>query len=550
MSGVNVTDLEVETPSATRWWGFAALAAGLAMIVLDGTIVGVALPAIIDDLDLTLSQAQWVTSLYSVVFAALLLTFGRLGDMHGRRLLFLVGVVVFAAASLGAASAMDAGELIGARCFQGVGGAMVLPATLSSVNATFRGRERSMAFGIWGAVMAGAAAIGPLLGGWLTTSISWRWVFVVNLPLSVLIVVIGARFLSENLDEDADTRFDFGGLVTSVIGLGLLVFGLIEGPSLGWLKPRDDFTVFGLTWPQSASVSIVAPVLTVGVVAIVAFLAIERRRARRGRAVLLDLSLFTVPTFAWGNLTATTVAVGEFSLLFVLPLYLVFAMQLTIMQAGWVLAAMAVGAFVAGARARSLAARYGPPRVVTLGLVLELLAAVATALLLELGLSAWLLAALLTVYGLGLGLASAQLTSTVLHDVPTAQSGVASATQSTVRQLGSAMGAALAGTALSVSFAITVPAQLALITGVSADDGQTMIDYMTGTAGAVIPMIREKGIEGHFGVLGPQVADGLTVAFAQSADVVVWVAVAFIALGVIGAMAVERAALATSEPLG
>ena len=204
-----MTAIDVEAPTNRRWWGFAALAAGLAMIVLDGTILGVALPAIIDEFDLALNQAQWITSLYSVVFAALLLTFGRLGDINGRRLVFLVGVVVFAAASLAAASAMDANELIGARCVQGVGGAMVLPATLSSLNATFRGRERAMAFGIWGAVMAGAAAIGPLLGGWLTTSFSWRWIFVVNLPVAVLVVALGLKFLPETQDDSGERRFDY-----------------------------------------------------------------------------------------------------------------------------------------------------------------------------------------------------------------------------------------------------------------------------------------------------------------------------------------------------
>jgi predicted MFS family arabinose efflux permease len=262
--------------------------------------------------------------------------------------------------------------------------------------------------------------------------------------------------------------------------------------------------------------------------------------------VILDLSLFTVPTFAWGNLAAAMVAVGEFSLLFGLPLYLVYAMKLTILEAGWVLAAMAVGAFVAGARARSLAARLGAPRVVTVGVVIELVAAVIAAAVLPSQPAAWLLASLLAIYGLGLGLASAQLTSTVLRDVPVAQSGVASATQSTVRQLGSALGAALAGTVLAIGFAITVPARLALVAGVSTDDANTMIDYMTGTAGAVIPMIRKKGNDGYFGDLGPAVADQLSVAFAQCVSWVLWVAAAFILLGLIGALAVERASRRTA----
>ncbi|MCA0294676.1 MAG: MFS transporter [Actinobacteria bacterium] len=533
-------------PGPARWLGFAGLAAGLALIVLDGTVVAVALPSIIDDLDLGLADAQWINSLYAVVFAALLLTSGRLGDRFGRRLVFLIGVSVFAMASLTAAGAQDAGELIASRCVQGLGGALILPATVSSLNATFRGRDRSLAFGLWGAVMAGAAAVGPLLGGWLTTAFGWRWVFLVNLPLALVVVGLAAGFVTETRGE-AGHGFDLGGLVTSGLGLGLVVFGLIEGPDLGWLTPKNEFTLLGLTWPDTAPVSPVPVALVAGAVLTGLFLVLQRHRSSRGRTVILDLSLFAVPTFAWGNLAAAMVAVGEFSLLFGLPLYLVYAMKLSILEAGWVLAAMAIGAFVAGARARSLSARLGAPRVVTVGLAAELVAAVVAALVLPSQPDAWLIAALLAVYGLGLGLASAQLTSTVLRDVPVELSGVASATQSTVRQLGSALGAALAGTVLALGFAVTVPARLALVADVSNDDANTMIDYMTGTAGAVISMIRKKGTHGYFGELGPAVADQLSVAFAQCVGWVLWVAAAFILLGLVGALAVERAAHRTPQ---
>ncbi len=526
----------------SRWLGFGVLAAGLAMIVLDGTVVNVALPAIIDDLDLGLNEAQWVTCLYAVIFAALLLTSGRLGDRYGRRLMFLIGVGVFVAASFAAAGANDSGELIWSRCAQGFGAAFILPATLSTVNATFRGRDRSVAFGIWGAVMAGAAAVGPLIGGWLTTSLSWRWVFLINLPIGVAIVLLGLRFVPETRDETARGGFDVLGLVTSAVGFGLVVFALIEGQSLGWLRPSTDLTVLDATWPETAPISVVPVALAIGLVSLGLFWWLQRRRATRGRPVILDLTLFAVPTFGWGNLTAAMVAAGEFALLFVLPLYLVYAMQLTIMQTGWVLAAMAIGAFVAGAGARHLAARLGPARVVTVGLLLELGAAVAAALVIGNAPSVWAITVLLAVYGLGLGLAAAQLTSVVLHDVPVAQSGTASATQSTVRQLGSAVGAAVAGTVLAIGFTITVPARLALVKGVSTDDAMTMIDYMTGTAGAVISMIRAKGNDGYFGNLGPQVADAMSECFAWSVGWVLWGAVFFIALGVLGALRVELAA--------
>ena len=531
---------DVPEAARGRWAGFAALAGGLAMIVLDGTVVSVTTPAMVDDLGLTLSDAQWVASGYAVAFAALLLTTGRLGDRHGRRLLFVLGVSTFAAASFLVAMAQDPAALVAARIVQGVGGALVLPSTLSTVNATFRGRDRAVAFGLWGAVMAGAAAIGPLLGGWLATSFDWRWVFLINLPQAAVVLALAVRFVPETRGEGG-AGFDVGGLVLSVVGLGSLVFGLIEAPVLGWFRPRQDVEFLGTTWSGTGPVSIAFVALAVGALATAGLFAVELRRGRRGRAVVLDLALFSVPTFAWGNLTAAMVAVGEFALLFVLPLYLVYAGRLSLLQTGWVLAAMAGGAFVAGARARSLAHRFGPPRVVTLGLALELAATLVAAWAMPAGPPVWLLAALLAVYGLGLGLASAQLTSTVLRDVPVERSGAAAATQSTVRQLGSAFGAALAGTILAIGFAITVPQRLALVDGVSPDDALTMIDYMTGTAGAVISWILAKGTDGYFGDLGPRVADQLSIAFAQSASVVLWAAAGFLFLGLAGALRVERA---------
>ncbi|MFE3956322.1 MFS transporter [Nocardia sp. NPDC059091] len=178
-------------PRADRsaWIGLGVLAAGLSLIVVDGTIVGVALPVIVTDLGLDLTDAQWVNSAYSVVFAALLLTAGRLGDRLGRRRMFVLGVLVFLAGSLMAAVASSVAALILSRVVQGVGGAFVLPATLSSVNATFRGKDRVIAFAVWGAVISGMAAVGPLLGGSLTTYFGWRWIFIVNIPIGAAVLI-------------------------------------------------------------------------------------------------------------------------------------------------------------------------------------------------------------------------------------------------------------------------------------------------------------------------------------------------------------------------
>lgn len=439
------------SPTRSDWIGLWVLALALAMIVLDGTIVGVALPVIIADLDLSLTEAQWINSLYSVVFAALLLTFGRLGDRFGRRRLMIGGVAIFMLGSILAALATTGDLLIASRAVQGVGGALILPSTLSTVNATFRGKDRAAAFGIWGAVMSGAAAVGPLLGGWLTQVASWPWIFWVNIPLGAGVIIAAIFFVHETLGTDEGNGWDILGPFLSALGFGALVFGLIEGSSLGWWSPKGPFAIGSFTWPADAALSPVPIALAVGATLIAIFVVRESRRTASHRSAMLDTTLFRIPTFAWGNLTAGLVAVGEFSLVFILPLHLVNSLGLDVLGAGLVLAAMAGGAFIAGASARHLSARFGSPNVVVLGLGLELVGIAGTALVVGMSLSPWLVALVLLPYGVGLGLASAQLTSTVLRDVPVSQSGSGSAVQSTVRQVGSAFGSAVGGTALAIA---------------------------------------------------------------------------------------------------
>ena len=209
----------VNEPAPTRreWLGLGVLAVGLGLIVLDGTIVGVALPAIISDLGLNLTDAQWVNSLYAVVLAALLLSTGRLADRWGRKRMFLFGLVVFVGGSLLAAAADASGSLIGARAVQAVGAAFIMPSTLSTVNAVFRGRYRAAAFGVWGAVISGAAAIGPLAGGALTQWVSWHWIFLVNLPLGALVLVGAILTVPETRGGDHRPGADVDGALLSAV---------------------------------------------------------------------------------------------------------------------------------------------------------------------------------------------------------------------------------------------------------------------------------------------------------------------------------------------
>lgn len=549
-----MTELEDEATPPTRreWLGLAALSTALGMIVLDGTIVGVALPTIIRDLDLDLTDAQWVNSIYAVVLAALLLSSGRLSDRLGRRRMLLVGLVLFMVGSVLAALSDAASPLIWARVVQALGAALIMPATLSTVNATFRGRYRAAAFGVWGAVISGAAAVGPLAGGALTQYASWEWIFIVNIPLGLIVMVTTLMWVRETRGGDNRPGVDVDGALLSGIGFGALVFAIIEGPNLGWWKPTTDFTVFGLTWPATAPISIVPILLLVGIAALVLFVLWERHRARNGRSAILDLTLFSLPTFAWGNVTAAMVAIGEFAIIFVLPLYLMNVLGLDVMIAGLILAAMAVGAFVSGASARHLAARFGAPGVVLLGLFLEVAGVLVLALFISATSSGWLIAAVLAVYGLGLGLASAQLTSTVLRDVPPKQSGQGSATQSTVRQVGSALGTAFSGAALSVALAVTLPKALAQ-GGITGDAATQVADETRQSAGTTIEILRQQGTSSPFGADTDAVVQALADGFSDGTRAAMLVAVVFLALGVLGAVrvwVVARRTVGAEEPSG
>lgn len=289
----------------------------------------------------------------------------------------------------------------------------------------------------------------------------------------------------------------------------------------------------------------------VAAIAIALFAVWERHRARVERSALLDLELFRIPTFSWGNLTATMVAVGQFAIIFILPLYLINALGLSTMGAGLVLAAMALGAFFAGASARHLAARFGSPGVVLIGLGLELTGVIAVALVVSSTSPGWLIAALLVIYGLGLGLASAQLTGTVLSDVPTEVSGQGSATQSTVRQVGSALGTAISGAALSVALGMTLPAALER-NGLTGETADKLAAGTRDSASTAITQLREQGSSGEYGANTGAIVDALSEGFADGTRISPLVAAFFLLLGFLGALRVRvaaRSSEADSEPV-
>jgi len=466
-----------------QWSALIALLLGLSMIVIDGSVVNVLLPDMVLDLKLTPTDVLWVNAIYALVFAALLIPIGMLADKYGRRRLFLIGLVVFLIGSAGAGSSTSAQMMIGFRAVQAVGAAMMMPSSVAIINVMFTGKNRAVAFGLWGAVFGGAAALGPLLGGWITESFGWRWAFFINVPVAIISAVLVLRFVPESRVEDVE-KFDIVGIVLSMSGLGLIVYALIEGDEYGWWNALKPFTAGPIQY--DGRISIVPIFLMVGAVLLALLVVWSAYRSRAGHATLIDLELFAIPRYGFGNVVALVVSLGEFGILFMLPLWLQSVARFDPLGSGAVLAALAFGALFSGAAARHLAASIGPTRTVRLGMVLEIIGITGTALALSPNRSPWWLTAPLFIYGIGLGLASAQLTSVVLEDVPPEKSGRASAMTSTFRQLGSALGSAILGAVLFAGLGYFTTQDIEAVSTLPAEQQAQVVEAVRGSAGQAI----------------------------------------------------------------
>ncbi|MBN1562561.1 MAG: MFS transporter, partial [Anaerolineae bacterium] len=233
-----------------RWIALLILSLSLTLVIMDATIVNVTIPSIVADFDATFRDAEWVNTIYSLVYAATLILWGKIGDQYGRRLLFIVGVIIFGIGSALVGLSNSITMMVLSRTIQGVGAAILSPSTLSIVTTTFKGKERGIAFGIWGATAGVAAALGPLIGGWLTDHASWHWAFYINIPI-VIVAIFGAFWaIHESRDPNTRHYFDVPGTLLGGFGLAAVVFGIIEGQSYGWWKPDDQFSVLGWDWPS------------------------------------------------------------------------------------------------------------------------------------------------------------------------------------------------------------------------------------------------------------------------------------------------------------
>lgn len=418
-----------EAASGRPWAAVALLSASLLMIGLDNTILNVTLPTLQRELDASTPQLQWIVDAYMLVFAGLLLTAGNLGDRVGRRRVFLAGLVVFGAGSALAAIASTPEQLIAFRAVMGVGGALIMPSTLSIITSMFTGPRRAKAIAMWTAVAGIGVALGPVVGGWLLERFWWGSIFLVNVPIAVVVLLAGARLIPESRDTHAG-RADLPGVGLSVAGLLALVYGIIEAPTHGWTGSRT-LTAFALA-----------------AVTLTAFVLWELRSSHP----VLQLRLFRNPRFTAASLTIALAFFALFGALFVMTQYLQLVLGYSAFAAG-LRTVPAAAALIVGAATSTLAvSRLGTKVTVTAGMLLAAagLAVAATATTTT---DYEPVLVTLVLCGLGIGLAMAPATDSVMGSLPVRKAGVGSAMNDTARLVGGAFGVAVFGTTVSQVYA-------------------------------------------------------------------------------------------------
>jgi len=404
-----------------KWWPLVAICLGAFMLLVDGTIVIVALPDMAADLNTSFADLQWVLDGYALTLAALLLGAGTLADRIGRRRLYLIGLVLFALSSLACGLATTSGALIAARAAQGVSAAAMFATTMALLNSVYQGRERGIAYGIWGAVNGAAAAAGPILGGLLTEHLGWRTIFLVNLPISVVAVVLARRVLPEALNPHAH-RIDLPGVVTFTVAAGALTYGFISASEHSWASTRT------------------LGALGLGIAVLVLFIAVESRR----RDAMLDLSLFRRSPFIGLMIAATLVNAAAFAGLVYTSLWLQSVLGLGAVGAGLTLLPLSVSAFVVAGLTGRFLHNASPRWMIGIGMLL-IGAGTALQALLHADSGRLVLVPGLIVAGIGVGLTMPSLASAAMAAVPPARAGMAAGAVNTFRQLGYALGLALLG---------------------------------------------------------------------------------------------------------
>jgi len=427
-----------------RWFAASVAIVSVAIPVLDNTILNLAVPTILREFHTQLSSLQWVITGYSLTFATLLIIGGRLGDIYGHRRMFVLGAAIFGVGSFLASISNSVPQLfIGEALIEGIGASMMIPATLSILSTTFTGPERPRAFAAWGAVAGASVAFGPILGGFLTTDYSWRWGFRINVLVAPIIVCGGLLFMRPDERSGRRPRLDVRGSALIAAGSFSLIFGLSEGTIYGWWTPVKELIVAGRTmWPARAPISIIPFAFLFAVIVFTMFVFVELAMERARRDPLFEFGQLRHLGFRYGLLTTMVLAMGQFGLLFILPVLLQNGEHLTALQTGeWMLPQgilIALAAPIGGLMTRT----FSITGIVRSGLALEALGLLVVAIAIAPEVSFAALLPGMILFGVGVGFASSQLTNVILSDIDPDKAGVASGTNTTVRQVGLALGIA------------------------------------------------------------------------------------------------------------
>jgi len=408
-----------------KWGVLAVISFSLFIVLLDVTIVNIALPHIMTAFKVGLSSIEWVFNVYILVFAALLLTLGKLGDILGRRLLFLIGLGIFTLASLGCSLAPSFNVLLVFRSVQAIGGAAMMPATLSILNVEFSKNQRGLALGIWGAVAGAANALGPIIGGSLVDAASWRYIFVINVPVGIFAFIAALMVVRESTDPSSDRHIDIPGVLIVSLTLVCLTYALVEGQKYGWTSPT------------------ILTLFAVALVSFIAFVLVELRKA----SPLAQLRLFGNRSFASGNFIILVVTFGLIGVLYLLVLFLQIILGFSALKAGLTLLPLPVAIIVVAPFAGRLTDKIGGRWLLFAGTII---AGAGIYLMSDLsGTTDWHNLMLpLAVCGVGMGLVMAPVTTVIMASTPVQQSGMGAGILSTMRLIGSVLGLSVLGAVL------------------------------------------------------------------------------------------------------
>ncbi|MCU1378153.1 MAG: transporter [Acidimicrobiales bacterium] len=419
----------MEAPDPRRWWTLIVLCVSLLVIGIDNTILNVALPTLVRDLDASTAQLQWIVDAYTLVFAGFLLTGGSLGDRFGRKHALSVGLVIFATASAAGAFSGSSGMLTLCRAVMGIGGALIMPATLSILTNVFTDpKERSKAIGAWAGISGMGIAVGPILGGFLLEHFWWGSVFLVNVPVAIVALVLG-RYLIPNSKDPSAPRLDYLGSVTSIVGLSLLLWAIIEVPGKGW---ADGGVILGM----------IGALLVLG-----AFAAWELHSDHP----MLDLQFFANPRFTVASLSITMAFFAMSGTLFLLTQLLQFVLGYGALAAGYRMAPMALAMMVMAPLTPRLTERFGSKRMVAVGLTTSAIGLLILATVTQSSGYPRVLVGLV-VMALGIAMGMVPATDSIMGSLPKEKAGVGSAVNDTTRQVGGALGVAVLGSLLATGY--------------------------------------------------------------------------------------------------